>query len=200
MTVIADSYQGRRLNSPNDVVVKSDGSIWFTDPHYGIVHSYEGFQSAPELDGCYVFRFDPADGSLTVVADDFDCPNGLAFSPDESRLYVAETGFFGRPDRKSHMRVFDVVDGRRLTGGAVWADIQPPKSDGFRCDTQGNVWTSAGDGVHCLAPDGTLLGRILVPERVSNLTFGGPKKNRLFICGTTSLYSVYVNAIGAQQP
>jgi gluconolactonase len=194
ITVLADRYQGRRLNSPNDVVVKSDGSIWFTDPPYGILSDYEGKKSASELDGNYVFRIDPANLALSLVADDFDKPNGIAFSPDEKRLYVVDSG------RPRHMRVFDVVDGVRLSGGRVFAECDAGTFDGFRCDTEGNVWTSTKAGVNCYAPDGELLGKIRLPEAVSNLTFGGPKRNRLFMTATTSLYSLFVNANGVQTP
>ena len=194
ITVLADRYQGRRLNSPNDVVVKSDGSIWFTDPPYGILSDYEGKKSASELDGNYVFRIDPATLALSLVASDFDKPNGIAFSPDESRLYVVDSG------RPRHMRVFDVVDGVRLSGGRVFAECDAGTFDGFRCDTEGNVWTSTKAGVNCYAPDGELLGKIRLPEAVSNVTFGGPKRNRLFMTATTSLYSLFVNANGVQTP
>jgi len=194
VTVLADRYQGRRLNSPNDVVVKSDGSIWFTDPPYGILSDYEGKKSASELDGNYVFRIDPANLALSIVLSDFDKPNGIAFSPDESRLYVVDSG------RPRHMRVFDVIDGVRLSGGRVFADCDAGTFDGFRCDTEGNVWTSTKAGVNCYAPDGELLGKIRLPEAVSNVTFGGPKRNRLFMTATTSLYSLFVNANGVQTP
>ncbi len=200
ITVLVDRWRGRPLNSPNDVVVKSDGTVWFTDPHYGIMTDYEGDMAEQEIP-CQVYRFDPRDGSLAVVCDDFACPNGLCFSPDESRLYVAETAAMFAADAPRHIRVFDVVDdGGRLRGGDVFYAAEPGFADGFRADTDGNIWTSAGDGVHCLSPEGELLGKIKVPEVVANVTFGGPKKNRLFICGTTSIYAVYLNRRGVQWP
>ena len=196
VTVIADAYQGKRLNSPNDVVVKSDGSIWFTDPHYGIKTNYEGYQAAQDLP-CHVYRVDP-DGTIAAVLTDFNCPNGLAFSPDESLLYVADTGRMHHADPQ-HIQVFDMASGRPK-GGQVFHVVSPGCSDGFRLDSDGNIWTSAGDGVHCVAPDGTLLGKILVPEIVSNLCFGGRAKHQLFITATTSLYMVPLNRQGVQQP
>ena len=201
ITVLVDSYEGKRLNSPNDVVVKSDGTIWFTDPSYGILSDYEGDKAESEIGACYVFRFDPERRDLSVVADDFLKPNGLAFSPDESILYVVDTGATHDPDGPRHMRAFDVSDdGRKLNGGEVFAESTAGFFDGFRVDTEGRVWTSAADGVNCYLPDGTLIGRIPVPELVANVCFGGRKKNRLFICATTSLYAVYVNARGAAGP
>ncbi|WP_158044459.1 SMP-30/gluconolactonase/LRE family protein [Skermanella pratensis] len=197
VTVLADSYQGRRLNSPNDVVVKSDGSVWFTDPPYGILTDYEGHRSEMEQDGCHVYRIDPETGQVTVAADDFDKPNGIAFSPDEHILYVADTGASHSKDGPHHIRAFTVSQSGSLSGGEVFATISPGLADGFRLDTDGNVWTSAGDGVHCYSPNGDLIGKVLVPEVVSNLAFGGPKRNRLFITATTSLYGVYVGANGA---
>lgn len=197
VSVLVDRYQDKRLNSPNDVMVKSDGSIWFTDPSYGIISDYEGHKAESEIGACYVFRFDPADASLTVVAEDFVRPNGLAFSPDEKILYIADSSVTHDAQGNHHIRAFDVVGGKRLVSGRVFAEISPAFPDGFRCDTEGNVWCSSGDGVQVFAPDGTRLGKILVPEHVSNLCFGGPKKNRLFITATTSLYSLYVNANGA---
>lgn len=200
ITVLVDRWRGKRLNSPNDVVVKSDDTVWFTDPHYGIMTDYEGDMAEQEIP-CHVYRFDPRDGSLAVVCDDFACPNGLCFSPDESRLYVAETAPMFAADGPRYIRVFDVVDeGTRLRGGDVFYVAEPGFADGFRADTDGNIWTSAGDGVHCLSPAGELLGKIRVPEVVANVTFGGPKKNRLFICGTTSIYAVYLNRRGVQWP
>lgn len=198
ITVIADSYQGKRLNSPNDVVVKSDGTIWFTDPHYGIMTDYEGHRSEQELP-CHVYRADPATGALDAVLTDFNCPNGLAFSPDERRLVVADTGRIFSEDAK-HIRAFDVEESGRLTGGQVLHAISPGAADGMRYDTDGNLWSSAGDGVHCLGPEGALLGKILVPETVSNLCFGGRGKHRLFITATTSLYAINLNRSGAQRP
>jgi gluconolactonase len=200
VTVVADRYRGKRLNSPNDAVVKSDGSVWFTDPSYGILSNYEGHKAAPEYGGCYVFRVDPRSGAVDVVADDFVKPNGLAFSPDESLLYIADSGFSHDPMAPHHIRVFEVSKGRTLRKGRVFAEIGPGLPDGFRLDLDGNVWTSAKDGVHCYAPDGTVLGKIRIPEMVANLTFGGPKRNRLFITATTSLYAVYVATTGAQAP
>ena len=196
ITVIADAYKGKPLNSPNDVVVASDGSIWFTDPHYGILTDYEGHRSVQELP-CNVYRVDMS-GAMTVVADDFNCPNGLAFSPDEARLYVADTGRMFQPDGQ-HIRVFD-VKGAKLSGGAVFHTVSPGCADGIRTDTDGNLWSSAGDGVHCIAPDGHLMGKILVPEGVSNICFGGRAKHQLFITATTSLYAISLNRNGAQTP
>lgn len=192
ITVIADGYEGKRLNSPNDVVVSSDGAIWFTDPHYGIASDYEGYRSTQEL-ACNVYRVDP-DGSMAAVLTDFACPNGLAFSPDETRLYVADTGRVGHNDPK-HIRVFDVA-GQKLSGGEIFHKITNGASDGFRVDTDGNVWSSAGDGVHCIGPNGHLMGKILVPERVSNVCFGGRGNHRLFITATTSVYAISLNRSG----
>ena len=193
VTTLADNYQGNRLNSPNDLVVKSDGSIWFTDPPYGILSDRQGHKAESELGGCYVFRLDPDGGELEIVADDFDRPNGICFSPDESVLYVADTGEPG------HIRAFDVVDGRGLANSRVFAVVSPGKSDGFRSDTEGNIFTSARDGVHMYSPEGELLGKILLPENaVANCCFGGPERNRLFITADKSLYSVVLNAQGAQ--
>lgn len=196
VTVLASQYRGRRFNSPNDVVVKSDGTIWFTDPAYGIESDYEGFQADPEQDGEHVYRLDPATGDCRRVADDFACPNGLAFSPDESILYIADSGGTRYASGERHIRAFRVGDDGSLSGGAVFATCDNGFYDGFRLDTQGRIWTSAGDGVHCLHPDGTLIGKILVPERVSNLCFGGLKRNRLFITASTSLYSVLLATSG----
>ena len=196
ITVIADSFQGKPLNSPNDVVVHSDGSVWFTDPHYGIQTNYEGFQSAQELP-CHVYRVDPA-GSIQAVLTDFACPNGLAFSADEQTLYVSDTGRMFSADPQ-HIRSFSMVSGRPV-GGAVFHTIAPGCSDGMRCDSDGNLWSSAGDGVHCIDPDGHLMGKILIPEAVSNLCFGGRAKHQLFITATTSLYAITLNRAGAQTP
>jgi len=198
ITVLADRYQGKRLNSPNDVVVRSDGSIWFTDPSYGIDHDYEGRRQERELDGCHVYRVDPVTAEVTRVADDFARPNGLAFSPDESRLYIADTGATHDPDGPRHIRAFDVIDDRTLSGGEVFAVCDAGIFDGFRFDEDGRLWTSAGDGVHCFEPDGTLIGKIRVPETVSNVCFGGPHRNRLFITATSSVYSVYLLLRGAK--
>lgn len=196
LTVLADSYRGRRLNSPNDVVVKSDGTIWFTDPNYGIISDYVGRKAEQELDGCFVFRLDPDSGQLDVVADDFSMPNGLAFSLDESRLYIADSGFLTDETQPHHIRVFDVADGR-LSNGRVFADITPGIPDGFRLDSLGNLWISAWDGVQCHTPEGELIGKIKVPEVVANLAFGGRRGNRLFITATTSVYSLFLNVSGA---
>jgi gluconolactonase len=199
VTVLADSFQGKRLNSPNDVVVQSDGSIWFTDPTYGILSDYEGYRAAPEQPVHGVYRVDGTSGDISLVADDFCQPNGLAFSPDERRLYIADSGASHDGSKPRHIRAFDVKDGK-LTRGRVFAEIDAGIPDGIRTDLAGNLWSSAADGVHCFAPDGHRLGKILVPEAVANLTFGGPRRNRLFITATTSLYAIYVTATGAQQP
>ncbi len=191
--VIADNYQGKRLNSPNDVVVKSDGSIWFTDPPYGILSDYEGDKAESELGKSYVFRADPLGGGLTPVADDFSRPNGLAFAPDEKRLYIADS------DRAlAHIRVFDVSEQGKLSGGDVFAVCQSVRFDGFRVDDAGRIWAATDEGVHCYDPDGTLIGKVMLPEILSNIVFGGIKRNRLFITATTSLYAVMLLVNGAK--
>jgi gluconolactonase len=187
---LADSYQGKRLNSPNDVVVKSDGTIWFTDPPYGIISSEEGIASPQEQPACFVFRYEPGSGELTAVTDYLVHPNGLSFSPDESRLYVSDTGGCVDPKDPRHIVVFDVVDGRRLEDPRVFVEMEPGVPDGFRVDADGNVWTSAADGIHVLAPDGHDLARIHVPELTSNCVFGGPDGRRLFITASSSLYAI----------
>jgi len=198
ITVIADNFEGKRFNSPNDVVVKSDGSIWFSDPHYGIMTNYEGYKSEPELP-CQVYRVDPNSGKVTAIVTDMNCPNGLAFSLDETKLYVADTGRMFSDD-KQHMKVYDIADDNTASNGAIFHTIEPGISDGFRLDSEGNIWTSAGDGVHCINPAGRLLGKILVPEVVSNVCFGGRAKHVLYITATTSIYKISLNAKGIQQP
>lgn len=198
--VLADSFEGQRLNSPNDVVVRSDGSIWFTDPTYGIDSEYEGDAAEAELDSSDVYRIDP-DGSITAVVTDMVRPNGLAFSPDESILYVADTGVshVGR-DCPPDIRAYVVAgDGRSVTGEySTFATCDEGVFDGFRVDHEGNLWTSAGDGVHCYGPDGALLGKIHLPEVVANVEFGGLKRNRLYICATTGLYAVFLRTRAAR--
>lgn len=200
ITTLVHEHLGKRLNSPNDVVVKSDGTIWFTDPPYGISSDYEGHKSDQEQKGCYVYRFDPKRNLLSVVADDFVCPNGIAFSTDERRLFVSDTGATHREDGEHHIRVFDVVDESKLRGGAVFAEVSPGFADGFRIDTSDNLWTSCGDGVICYAPEGNAIGKIVAPEVISNVAFGGRERNRLFMTAKTSVYSIYVNARGALTP
>ncbi len=200
ITVIADSYQGKRLNSPNDVVVKSDGTVWFTDPNYGIMSDYEGYKADMEQEGCYVFCANPETGELKVVADDFTKPNGLCFNADESRLYIADSGRSHDPDGPHHIRVFDVGAGGRLSNGRVFCEVDPGVPDGFRLDIHENVWTSCQDGVICFDREGTALGKIKIPAMVANLTFGGPRRNRLFIAATNAVYAVYVATTGIQTP
>ncbi|MEJ8474088.1 SMP-30/gluconolactonase/LRE family protein [Roseibium algae] len=196
ITVIADSYNGKRLNSPNDVVVKSDGTVWFTDPSYGILMDYEGERATSEIGACYVYRVDPATGAVQIVADDYVKPNGLAFSPDESLLYIADTGVTHTPGGPAHIRRHSVDPDGKLAGGEVLATCSQGIFDGFRVDRAGRIWSSAADGVHCLSQNGDLIGKIRIPEMVGNVCFGGPKLNRLFICGTASLYAVYLNVNG----
>jgi gluconolactonase len=197
-TVVADRFEGKRLNSPNDVVVRSDGSVWFTDPAYGIDSDYEGHKAESEIGACHVYRVDPQSGAVRIAADDFVRPNGIAFSPDERKLYVADTGATHVKDGPRHIRAFDVDEAGKLSNGSVFATCTSGLFDGFRFDVEGRLWTSAGDGVHCYAPDGTLVGKVLVPEVVANVVFGGPKRNRLYICGTTSLYAIMVHTNGAR--
>lgn len=201
ITVLADSYQGKKLNAPNDVIVRSDGTIWFTDPTYGILADYEGYKADPEQPTRNVYRLDPNSGELTAVITDFVQPNGLAFSPDETKFFVADSAYSHDKNAPRYIRAFDIVDdGKRVTGGKVFCTIDHGLPDGFRFDTNGNLWTSAGDGVHCFSPDGKLLGKIKTPQTVANVTFGGPRRNRLFIAATKSLYAVYLTVSGAQYP
>ncbi|NDL56159.1 SMP-30/gluconolactonase/LRE family protein [Phytoactinopolyspora mesophila] len=189
VTVLADRYDGKRLNSPNDIVVRSDGSIWFTDPRYGITGYYEGIEAESEIGADHVYRIDPATGQIEIVADDFVRPNGLAFSADESRLYIVDT-------RRRHMRVFEVSDDGELSGGDVFAESW---FDGIRLDHLGRIWAAALDGLHCYDPDGTLVGKLRLPEAASNLTFGGAKRNNLFITNSAGdLYSIRVTFAGAR--
>ena len=198
LTPIVDRYQGRRFNSPNDVVVKSDGTIWFTDPPYGITSNREGHQADSEIGDCLVFRFDPRTGELDAVTDWVDEPNGLAFSPDETVLYVSDTSRASHADGggNHHIAAFDVVDGKRLANPRVFYSVDAWVPDGFRVDVEGNVWTSADDGIHVVAPDGRRLGRLPVPERTANCVFGGPDLDRLFITASTSLYVIDVATRG----
>ncbi|MCU7826929.1 SMP-30/gluconolactonase/LRE family protein [Kitasatospora sp. DSM 101779] len=190
VTVLADRYRGRRLNSPNDAVVHSDGSVWFSDPDFGITSDYEGHRAEGEIGACNVYRIDPHSGEVRLVADGFEGPNGLVFSPDERRLYVADS-------RLRQIRVFAVREDGTLSDGEVFAKAPESGFDNIRFDDGGRLWAAAlDDGVHCYDPDGTLIGRLRVPEPVSNLAFGGPKNNRLFITATTSLYSVLMAVTG----
>lgn len=197
LTVLATSFQGMRLNSPNDVVVTSDGVVWFTDPTYGIMSNFEGYQADREQNANNVYRFDPVTNELDAVISDFNQPNGLVFSPDEKRLYVAESGSSHDAEVPSIIRQFDVNDSQ-LNDAGIFATIDAGLPDGMRVDVNGNLWSSAADGVHCFASDGTLLGKILVPETVSNLCFGGANDHLLYITATTSVYRVFVNTTGAE--
>ena len=200
MTTLLSHARGQRLNAPNDVVVKRDGSIWFSDPLYGLMNDYEGGRQESEQPPA-LYRLDPESGSVDAVADDFDGPNGLAFSPDERFLYVAETGAPGAAEPRQWIRRFVVNDnGQSLSGGELFHTINPGWADGFRVDQDGNLWCSAADGVHCIAPDGTLIGKVRVPARVSNLCFGDRHHSRLFICASHAIYSLFTNTRGAAAP
>jgi gluconolactonase len=203
IAVLIDSFQGKKLNAPNDVVVAADGAIWFTDPGYGIFGNYEGHLAEPELPP-RVYRLDAKSGQATIVADDFDKPNGLAFSADEKKLYIIDSGL--THGGRSNMRVFD-VNGDRLADGKVFAEnFAPGFTDGVRTDIDGNVWCSMGwadpkeDGVRCYASNGDLIGKIHLPETCANLCFGGKKRNRLFMTASTSVYATYVETQGALKP
>ncbi|WP_171117132.1 MULTISPECIES: SMP-30/gluconolactonase/LRE family protein [Streptomyces] len=190
VTVIADRFQGKRFNSPNDAVVKSDGSIWFSDPDFGISTDYEGHRAESEIGACNVYRVDPGTGEVRLVADGFSGPNGLVFSLDERQLYVSDS-------RANHIRVFDVQDDGTLGSGSVFTECKIGNFDNIRFDDQGRLWAAALDGgVHCYDPDGTLLGRLLVPDIVANIRFGGAKRNRMFIAADTALYSVVLSVTG----
>ncbi|MCV6574430.1 MAG: SMP-30/gluconolactonase/LRE family protein [Cohaesibacter sp.] len=197
VSVIAHLVDGKRLNSPNDVVVKSDGSIWFTDPSYGIMMDYEGDRATSEIGACHVYRWDPESHEVVAVATDFVKPNGLAFSADEKTLFVSDTGGTHQEGGPAHIRALCVTeDGKGLSGGDVFAECENGFFDGFRLDRDGRIWSSAADGVHCINREGVLIGKIHIPEIVGNVCFGGPKLNRLFIAATSSLYSIYLNVNG----
>jgi len=208
ITVIADQYNGKKLNSPNDVVVASNGSIWFTDPTYGARGHYEGLHGEIEQTKHNVYRVDPQNGQITVVVDDFVEPNGICFSPDEKKLYVIDSGLTDGPGNPAHIRVFDVdINSGKATNSKVFADgFAPAFTDGMRADVEGNIWCSVGwgdpkeDGVRCYSPAGELLGKIHIPETVANVSFGGVLRNRLYIAGTTSVYACYVDTQGAGLP
>ena len=200
ITIIAEKYDNKLLNSPNDVVVKSDGSIWFTDPTYGIISDYEGIKSKSEQDGCYVYRVDKNLNNISVVAKDFVKPNGLAFNYDETSLYISDTGSSHQNNGPKHIRKIKVNENEKTLGeSTVFAECNAGLFDGFRFDNDDRLWTSAGDGVHCFSKDGKLIGKIIIPEMVANICFGGDSLNRLFIAGTTSIYSTYL-AINGRSP
>jgi len=199
ITVLMDRFEGKRLNSPNDVIVASDGAIWFTDPVFGISGNYEGYKADPELPQ-NVYRIDAQTGEATVAADDILGPNGLCFSPDESILYIVESR--GEPTRK--ILAYDVVDGAKLTNKRIHIDAGPGTPDGMRCDVDGNLWCGWGmgdpalDGVMVYADDGDLIGRIALPERCANVCFGGRANSRLFMAASHSVYALYVNVAGVK--
>lgn len=193
--VLVDSFEGRKLNSPNDVVVSADGIIWFTDPDYGLLSNYTGRRGERELNANNVFRFDALNSTLTVATNTMVKPNGLAFSPDESVLYVADSGRTHDPEGPHHIIAFDVKSGI-LSNRRPFATVDPGIPDGICVDEDGRVWSSAADGVHCFDIDGELIGKIRLPETVSNVAFGGPNRDRLFITTATSLYAIYLS-VGA---
>jgi gluconolactonase len=196
IAVVADRFEGKRLNSPNDVVVAADGAVWFTDPSYGIDSDREGHAAPSEIGACHVYRVSPQ-GEVAIAADDFVRPNGLAFTPDGRRLFVSDTGATHVEDGPRHIRAFDVAGDGALSGGEVFATSTAGLFDGFRFDADGRLWTSAGDGVHCYDPDGLLIGKVRLPEACANVVFGGAGRDRLFACATSSLYAVELAVRGA---
>lgn len=192
ITVIADRFEGKRLNSPNDVVVADDDALWFTDSAYGIDGDYEGIRAEGEIGACNVYRVDPATGRCQLVADDFERPTGIAFSAGATQLYIADS-------RRNHIRVFDVEDGRALTRGRVLVEGTVPSLDSMRLDCDGRIWIGALDGVHCYLPDGTLIGKIHTPEPAANVEFGGRRGNVLFICAATTVYSIMLTVTGLKR-
>jgi gluconolactonase len=198
--ILVDRYQDKRFNSPNDLVVKRDGTIWFTDPPYGLTQPNQGYGGEQEQPGCFVYRFDPQTGEIDAVVTDMVCPNGLAFSPPERCLYVSDTAAFNIPQGPHHIRVYEVVGDRQITDGCVFAVIDSGQPDGLCVDALGNIFASAEDGVQVFAPDGSRLGKILVPEVCTNLTFGGKNSDRFFITAGHSLYAIDLKTREVQPP
>ena len=190
--ILTDNFKGKKLNSPNDVCVKSDDTIWFTDPPYGIISDYEGYKGNQEYGACYVFCLDPKTNNLNVVIDDLDRPNGITLSPDEKKLYVADTA-----ENLRQLYSYDLINNRPSNKKLIY-DFKPFFSDGFRCDKDGNIWTSAGKAIKCFNPNFELIGQIKIPELVSNCEFGGKDGNILYITATTSLYAIELNQQGAK--
>jgi gluconolactonase len=199
MTMVADSFNGGKLTSPNDVVVKSDGSIWFTDPDYGFLHPELGHGDIPEQDRNRVLRVDPDSSEVTMVSEDFDKPNGIAFSPDESVMYIGDTGRTHGEFRAHHLMAFD-VSGDTLENPRLFAEINPHVPDGFRTDVDGNIWIAAGDGIQIFNPNGDMLGKIHTPEVAANLSFGMSDSQTLFIGATSSIWSIELNTAGSIRP
>ena len=195
-TTLVDKYLDKKLNSPNDVVVKSDGSIWFTDPPYGILSDYEGYKGDMEYGACYVFRYDPKANNLEVVSKDFLKPNGLAFSVNEDKIYIADSGGSHDVNAPNQIMVYDIVENKILKNGKVFHKFNPFFADGFRVDKDDNVWTSAGKGIKCFNPQGEVIGQLLLPDLVANLTFGGEINNILYVTCSSNLYSMELNQQG----
>ena len=191
-SILIDKFNDKKFNSPNDVCVKSDGSIWFTDPPYGILSDYEGYPGVQEYGSCNVFSYDPIKGLLNVITDKLDRPNGIAFSHDEKKIYISDTG-----ENIKCLYSFD-VENNSISNQQLIYDFKPFFSDGFRCDISGNIWTSAGKAIKCFDPKNQLIGQLLLPELVSNLEFGGKDGNILYVTATTSLYSIELNQKGAK--
>ena len=195
-TTLVDKYLDKKLNSPNDVVVKSDGSIWFTDPPYGILSDYEGYKGDMEYGACYVFRYDPKENNLEVVSKDFLKPNGLAFSVNEDKIYIADSGGSHDVNAPNQIMVYDIVENKILKNGKVFHKFNPFFADGFRVDKDDNVWTSAGKGIKCFNPQGEVIGQLLLPDLVANLTFGGENNNILYVTCSSNLYCMELNQQG----
>ncbi|MFL2509602.1 MAG: SMP-30/gluconolactonase/LRE family protein [Alphaproteobacteria bacterium] len=195
-TTLVDKYLDKKLNSPNDVVVKSDGSIWFTDPPYGILSDYEGYKGDMEYGACYVFRYDPKENNLEVVSKDFLKPNGLAFSVNEDKIYIADSGGSHDVNAPNQIMVYDIIENKILKNGKVFHKFNPFFADGFRVDKDDNVWTSAGKGIKCFNPQGEVIGQLLLPDLVANLTFGGENNNILYVTSSSNLYSMELNQQG----
>ncbi len=199
VTVLVDKYDGKRLNSPNDVVVKSDGTIWFTDPPYGIIGDEEGYKSESQIIGCHVYRFDPESNDLSIATHLVERPIVLAFSPDENTMYVSDMSIVEFPAKgRRQLNAYDVVDSVRLANCRKLVEVKPGIPDGFRVDVYGRIFCSCEDGIQVITPEGEILGKIKTPERVSNCTFGGREENILYITATTSLYRIRLATRGGQ--